>query len=147
MDTTYNLSVEQTPDPHDIQFVRAQLSAFNRDRAADDSFEPLLVLVRDADGRIVAGLTGVTCWGWLSTEVLWVEETLRGQGVGRALLAAAEKEAIRRGCRHAHVDTMSFQALPFYQKQGYVVFGELHDIPAGSGQVRYSMKKQLAPNQ
>jgi hypothetical protein len=25
------------------------------------------------------------------------------------------------------------------------VFGELHDIPAGSGQIRYSMKKQLVP--
>ena len=115
MDTTYNLSVEQTPDPHDIQFVRAQLSAFNRDRIADDCFEPLLVLVRDAEGRIVAGLTGVTYWGWLDTQILWVEESLRGLGIGQALLAAAEQEAVRRGCRHAHLDTMSFQALPFYQ--------------------------------
>jgi GNAT superfamily N-acetyltransferase len=146
MDTAYYLSIEEAPDPHDIQFVRAQLSAFNRDRIAGDCFEPLLVLVRDAEGRIVAGLTGVTYWGWLDTQVLWVEESLRGQGVGRALLAAAEEEAVRRDCRYAHLDTMSFQALPFYEKQGYVVFGELHDIPAGSGQIRYFMHKQLVPN-
>ena len=29
----------------------------------------------------------------------------------------AEKEAIRRGCHHVHVDTMSWQAPKFYEKQ------------------------------
>jgi len=82
--------VEETPDPADVQFVRAQLTAFNRARAADDQYQPLVVLVRDAGGQIVGGLVGGTYWGWLHTEVLWVEEGLRGQGLGQSLLAAAE---------------------------------------------------------
>ena len=145
MDTSYTIVVEQTPDPADVQFVRAQLTAFNRDRAADDQFQPLLILVRDVGGRIVAGLVGGTYWGWLYTEVLWVEEGLRGKGYGRSLLAAAEAEAIRRGCPNAHLDTMDFQALPFYERQGYSIFAELEDIPTGSGHRRYSLKKRLAP--
>jgi len=80
MDTSYTMAVEETPDPADIQFVRAQLTAFNRARAADDQFQPLVILVRDAGGQIFGGLVGGTYWGWLYTEILWVEEGLRGKG-------------------------------------------------------------------
>jgi hypothetical protein len=38
---------------------------------------------------------------------------------------AAEAEAVRRGCKHARLDTFSFQALGFYQKLGYIEFGRL----------------------
>jgi len=115
MDVDCTITLEETPDPADVQFVRAQLTAFNRAQAADDRYRPLVILVRDASGQIVGGLVGGTYWGWLHAETLWVEEGLRGRGYGQSLLAAAESEAIRRGCRYAHLDTMSFQALPFYQ--------------------------------
>jgi len=115
MDVDCTATTEETPDPADAQFVRAQLTAFNRAHAADDKFQPLVILVRDAGGRIVAGLVGGTYWGWLYTEILWVEEGLRGKGYGRSLLAAAEAEAAGRGCRNAHLDTMDFQALSFYK--------------------------------
>lgn len=147
MDADYTVTIEQTPDPADAQFVRAQLTAFNLAWTPDDQFQPLLILVRDAGGRIVAGLVGGTYWGWLYTEILWVAEDLRGKGYGQSLLAAAESEAVRRGCRSAHLDTMDFQALRFYEKQGYSVFAELEDIPAGSGHRRYSLKKRLVPDQ
>ncbi len=147
MDTSYTITLEETPSPADAQFVRAQLTAFNLAWTPDDQLRPLLILVRDAGGQIVAGLVGGTYWGWLYTEILWVEEGLRGQGYGQSLLAAAEAEAVRRGCRSAHLDTMDFQALRFYEKQGYSVFAELEDIPAGSGHRRYSLKKRLAPGQ
>ena len=147
MDTSYTITLEETPSPADAQFVRAQLTAFNLAWTPDDQLRPLLILVRDAGGRIVAGLVGGTYWGWLYTEILWVEEGLRGQGYGQSLLAAAEAEAVRRGCRSAHLDTMDFQALRFYEKQGYSVFAELEDIPAGSGHRRYSLKKRLVPDQ
>ncbi len=88
------------------------------------------------------GLLGGTYWGWLYVEILWVAEHVRGAEHGRALLAAAEQEAVRRGCRHAHLDTMSFQSRSFYERQGYTVFGELRDIPAGHQ--RYFMQKALA---
>ena len=55
-------------------------------------------------------------------------------------MRAAEQEARDRGCSHAHCDTYDFQALPFYQKLGYQVFGQLEDYPAGH--TRYFLQKR-----
>jgi len=41
------------------------------------------------------------------------------------------------------LDTYDFQALAFYQKNGYEVFGILENCPA-PGHIRYSLKKSLA---
>ena len=51
------------------------------------------------------------------------------------MLQLAEYEAWQRGCRHAHLDTMDWQALPFYEKEGYRVFGVLDDLPKGHQQI------------
>jgi len=70
-----------------------------------------------------------------------VHEDWRGGGVGAALVARAENEAVAAGCRFAHVDTMAYQAPRFYQKLGYVVFGELG--PYNGQFTRYYLKKDL----
>jgi GNAT superfamily N-acetyltransferase len=74
---------------------------------------------------------------------VWIDERFRGQGYGERMLAAAEDEARRRGCAHAHLDTLSFQARPFYEKLGYRVYGVLDDFPAGTEYKRYYMVKDL----
>jgi hypothetical protein len=53
----------------------------------------------------------------------------------------AEVEAKRRGCGNAFVETLSFQALPFYEKLGYKVFSKLPGMPAGGA--RYALTKVL----
>jgi len=55
------------------------------------------------------------------------------------MLAQAEREALARGCRGAWLDTYSFQAREFYERQGYSVFGILDDYPPG--QKRIFMQK------
>lgn len=69
---------------------------------------------------------------------------LRGSGLGRALMKAAEKEAVKLGCLFALVDTFSFQALPFYQKQGYQQQMSLPDFPQ-DGMQRHYLTKTLRP--
>jgi GNAT superfamily N-acetyltransferase len=142
MGQSYSVVLVATPDPADVRAVRDGLDAYNRARVSDDTYRRLTLILRDPDATVVGGLLGGTYWGWLYVEILWVAEHVRGAGHGRALLAAAEQEAVRRGCHHAHLDTMSFQSRSFYERQGYTVFGELRDIPAGHQ--RYFMQKALA---
>jgi len=92
---------------------------------------PLAVLLHAAQGRLIGALTGRTLWGWLVIDLLWVDSAARGAGHGRRLIAAAEQEALRRGCHHARVDTYSFQAPDFYERCGYARVATLHDFPRG----------------
>ena len=91
---------------------------------------------------MVGGLRGNTGWEWLYVDTLAVAEHLRGQDWGTRLLAAAEQEAVRRGCHSAYLDTFDFQALPFYQKQGYAIFGTLAHFPGEH--TRYFLQKALS---
>ena len=142
MNPAYTLTVEENPEPEEVALVLEGLRAYNRSQVGDDGHRKLAVFVRDAQERVVGGLLGDTYWGWLGVSILWIEEGHRRQGHGKALLSAAEREAVQRGCKYAHLDTMSFQALEFYQKLGYRVYGELHDMPAGHS--RYFLWKELS---
>jgi len=135
------ITIESVPSPEDIRTLDAGLLAYNLDYVPDPHYRKLSIFIRDEGGVVLGGLAGNTYWGWLYVSQLWLDEEIRSRGLGRRLLALAEEEAIRRGCRHAHLDTLDFQALQFYQKQGYVVFGVLDDLPPGHK--RYFLKKAL----
>lgn len=143
MSQPYNMTLEEAPDPRDVQRVEEGLRAYNRLYAPDDNYAHLTVLARDADRQLVGGLLGATYWGWMHVDLFWLDEGTRQQGLGSALLAAAESEAVRRGCRHAHLDTMSWQAPAFYERHGYVLYGVLDDLPAGHKRLFY--RKDLKP--
>jgi len=91
--------------------------------------------------RWLGGLDSFMGLGWLHISTLTIAEELRGYGYGRALLLAAEQEAVRHSCFNAYVFTYSFQAPEFYQHLGYEVFAELEDFPPGHR--RYFLKKRL----
>jgi hypothetical protein len=50
---------------------------------------------------------------------------------------------VKQGCQQSLVDTFSFQALAFYQKQGYVLQMTLNDFPE-KGIQRHYLTKTLA---
>jgi GNAT superfamily N-acetyltransferase len=75
----------------------------------------------------------------LRIDILWLDEAIRGQAWGTRLMQAVEAEAIRRGCHHAFLDTLGFQALPFYLE----VFGHLNDLPVRHSS--YFRQKALPP--
>jgi ribosomal protein S18 acetylase RimI-like enzyme len=91
---------------------------------------------------VVGGLIGKTLWGWLEIANLWVDSHLRGLGFGTKLMQAAELEAISRNCHAVMLDTFSFQALDFYHKLDYVIFGKLDNFPHGN--IRYFLRKSLS---
>jgi GNAT superfamily N-acetyltransferase len=145
MTTGYSITLTDQPDPDDVKFVEDGLATFNLRFATPYGTQKLVVLLRDADGKLVGGLLGLTWWGWLRIDIMWLDEAVRGQDWGTRVIETAEAEAVRRGCRHAFLDTMSFQALPFYLKLGYTVFGELDDLPTDSGHKMHFLQKTLQP--
>ena len=145
--SSFTLTLEEASRPEDIRCIEDGLSAYNRLYAPDDGHRFLNIFIRAADQTLAGGLLGDTYWGWLYVRVLWLDERVRRHGLGEQLLEAAEQEAVRRGCHHAHVDTMSFQAPLFYEKLGYAVFGRLEDLPAGHSRIFLAKKLAPRPNQ
>lgn len=130
-----------SPAAEDTAFVFQHLVGFNQTQTGPASARELAIFARRGT-EIVAGLIGFTHWNWLHIRYLWVAEPLRHHGLGRRLVLAAEREARIRGCEHAHLDTFSFQAVPFYERLGYSVFGRLEDYPAGHAKV-FLQKRNL----
>lgn len=135
----------QDPSEEDIAAVQRGLASYNERYTGDAPQVRLGAFARDAAGRIVAGAHGTITWGWLHVERLWVDESLRGRGVGTEVLARIEREALARGVFRFRVDTASFQALDFYLKQGYEVFAQLEDSPPGYTDYFLSKRIELNP--
>ena len=144
MNAAYRLTMEDSSTHDDIMALHRGLETFNRRVAGDVNYRPLNVFVRDDTGAVSGGLLGATYWSWFAIEILWLHEDLRGRRIGTRLVTMAEEEATRRGARHAQVDTVDFQALGFYQKLGYAVFGQLENCP--EGHTRYYLAKDLPTN-
>jgi ribosomal protein S18 acetylase RimI-like enzyme len=133
----------EEPSLADIQFLEERLYEFNRAKTGIADGQLLGVFLRDADGKVVAGAAGHTWGGTCELRQVWVAESLRGRGIGRRLLAAAETEAARRGCRQLVLSTHSFQAPEFYRKLGFQVVAELREYPAGHAHLL--LRKPLSP--
>jgi GNAT superfamily N-acetyltransferase len=121
--------------------VLDSLIAFNDRKAGESGYRPLALAIEDERGQMIGGLSGATAFGWLFVELLFVPESLRGQGVGTELLRRAEAEAVTRGCHSVWLDTFEFQARGFYERLGYTCFGELKNYPTGP---RFFMSKRLS---
>ena len=130
-----------SPTENEIKYIREALNQFNNQSVGEDGHTPLNIVEYDENGKTIGGILGGTYWGWMYVDILWVDEKHRQKGIGSQLLCAAEEEAIRRGCHHVHLDTMSWQAPEFYKKHGYEVIGVLPDIP--SGNQKYLLMKTL----
>ncbi|MFG6077024.1 GNAT family N-acetyltransferase [Erwinia sp. OPT-41] len=123
------IRITHQPGADELAEIEAGLLAYNSHFMAIGELKSIGAFIEDASGKKLAGLTGSTVGNWLRINMLWVSEALRGQGTGTALMQAVEEEARRRGCLYAQVDTASFQARPFYEKQGYVVRLVLDNYP------------------
>jgi GNAT superfamily N-acetyltransferase/rubrerythrin len=126
-----------------VRAFNDRMSPAHREAHRPGQVRPLDLFL-DSGDEIVAGLTSDTYWDWWEVLHLWVAEDRRGHGLGRRLMEAAEREALRRGCRHAQLTTFGFQAPGFYARLGFRVVGRLDDFPPGI--VYYWLRKDLTWN-
>ena len=136
------LRIEDEPRREDVAALDDRLYRYSAAVTGCDNGRWLAIFVRDGTGEITAGLHG---WTWGRTgyvRTLWVREDLRRQGLGARLRGAAEREAVRRGCREMQLETHSYQAPGFYSRQGYLQVVELPGWP-GEGHTRFFLRKAL----
>lgn len=124
-----NITDVSQPNESDFETLKNGLNGFNLLHAGPLYREKISSFAKDEDDNVVGGIVGEIVWGWLYIEGLWVGEFAREQGIGSSLLSKLEAFALSRGVKNFRLETTSFQALDFYKKQGYVVFGELPDMP------------------
>ncbi|MGE0109123.1 MAG: GNAT family N-acetyltransferase [Bdellovibrionales bacterium] len=137
------LEIKDSIDDQDETFLETALKQYAELHSCPPYKEtPLSIIKRDSNGHLVAGLTAQTVWNWLYIDMLWVDEALRGQGIGSVLVAAAEKEALARGCHSAYLWTQSYEGPDFYPKLGYEKFVVNQDFPVGFQRIGFM--KRLA---
>jgi GNAT superfamily N-acetyltransferase len=140
------LRIEDDPNPALILELQDRLYEFSdaaTGGAKDGRF--LTIVVRDEKGQLRGGLHGWTWAGTLGVEILWVRDADRGRGLGTRLLAAAEAEAIRRGCHQAFVQTHSYQAPAFYRRHGWETLAEVAGYPGDTTRVLFRKRLAHAP--
>ena len=125
------MGVTDHPSAEDIAALDDRINRFNVDRTGIDDARYLSILLRRADGTLEAGLHGHSWGGYCEIKSLWVAEDRRRQGIGAAMMAAAEREAIDRGCNRILLSTHSFQAPAFYERHGFRSIVEIAECPRG----------------
>ncbi len=79
------------------------------------------IFIKDSEENIRGGITGTVLFGSLYVDSLWVHKNLQNQGWGSQLIHEAEKIGKEQGALFVTLNTMDWQALPFYQKLGYSI--------------------------
>lgn len=132
-----------TDDSSDFAALAKQkIAQFNAQHWDAGKRQALGLKQLNSNGDVIAALAGRTFGNWFYLESFWLAESERGKGSGSAMLAQAEAIAKQRGCRFVVLDTLEFQARPFYQRHGYQVVWTQQDYPFAGG-AKYFMTKAL----
>ncbi len=140
MNTEPIVRVEQ-PDPAVQKFLSDAIVAFGREKVGRPEPVRFHVVARGGDGEIVGGAAAKFHFDVLYLDDLWVHAGARGSGLGSRIMALFETRGRELGARVAWLDTLSWQARPFYEKLGYAVFGELPY--SGGAHTQFFMRKFL----
>jgi GNAT superfamily N-acetyltransferase len=133
--------VTDSVDPKFEEAIGRGLDEFNQQVSGLSDRRPLCVIVRDSDSdEALGGIVGRTSLGLAFLDLFHLPASLRGSGLGTKILAAFEDEARKRGCRSAVLYTISFQAPAFYEKNGWVRFGEIESDLEGISRIFMSKK-------
>lgn len=134
--------VSDTAEPGAFHAMLTALEAASQEIIGAAEPRLLVIPIHGESKNVIGGLWGFSLFRWMRLDMLFVPPSMRNAGVGSALVALAEAEARNRGCLGMQVDTLSFQAVGFYEKSGFSRFGMLEDCPPGHQ--RLFFQKRLA---
>ncbi|MGD6833933.1 GNAT family N-acetyltransferase [Sutcliffiella halmapala] len=139
-----NLHITKETDDKKKRHVNKMLYEYNLKHFPEDlrgRYQEINLYLMDEEDNVRGGLLGEICWNWLEIHILMVDEDLRKDGYGSKLMQEAEEIAVENKCDFIKVDTLSFQALDFYKKHGYEVYGVLDQV--GRDHEHYFLRKVL----
>lgn len=130
------------PQDNDFEALKSGLTKYNESFTGVVHRETISSFVKNDSGVIVGGILGEINWNWMHIQGLWIDESIRQDGWGTKLLSEMEEYALSKNTANIRLETTTFQALGFYVKAGYSVFGELPNMP--QGHTSYFLQKQLS---
>lgn len=93
--------------------------------------------------QLAGAIVGKRQYDTLHISLLGVDDTYQKLGVGSKLMQAMEEQAIQEKVKTITLTTKAYQALGFYLKNGFEVFGELKDVPM-VGTTKYYLVKRIS---
>jgi len=138
------LQITREVNKKDKQYIEEALYKYNLSHFPKDlggRYEEICLFLKDDKGTVRGGILSEVCWNWLEIHTFMIDEDMRKSGYGTKLLAEVEKIAVEKDCDFIKIDTLSFQALGFYEKNGYQVYGTLDNV--GREHKHYYLKKEL----
>jgi GNAT superfamily N-acetyltransferase len=136
-----NIELIENPKKELIDYLDKKIDDFNWGNWEVGERLPLAVQIKNNNDEVIAGSTARSFGDWLLLDILWVSEELRGQNVGSQILKKVEEAGKKRGCKKCLLDTLNFQAMPFYEKHGYKIQWVQEGYPKTG--CKYFMVKQL----
>ena len=139
-----SLYITKEINKEDKQKINDELYRFNLKHFPVDlrgRYEEINLFIKDENSIVRGGILAEVCWNWLEIHTFIIDEDIRKSGTGTRLLKELEKIALEKECDFIKVDTLSFHALGFYEKNGYKVFGSLDNV--GRDYKHYYLKKDL----
>lgn len=133
--------IDESENPPARAIIKNGVMEFNKRFLGEWKPSPFSLYIRNAEGIIIAGVCGDYIHAYTRVNWAWVHEDFRGRGVGKRALSAVEEFAKGKGCRYMQLDTMDFQARPFYQSLGFWVVATLPNWI--NGHECYIMRKDL----
>ncbi|WP_137663779.1 GNAT family N-acetyltransferase [Enterococcus hulanensis] len=108
-----------------------------------DADEKTLAYGAWIDEQLAGAVVGKKQYDTLHISLLGVGDEYKKLGVGSKLMQAIEEQALQEKVKTITLTTKAYQALGFYLKHGYEVFGELEDVPM-VGTTKYYLVKRIS---
>lgn len=94
------------------------------------------------DDKLVGGIVAGRDHQNIHISLLAIKQEARGLSLGSQLLKEIERIAKESDIINITLTTRSYQAVDFYKKNGYTVFGTLEDMPM-EGVTKYYFNKRM----